>query len=174
MAVASAISTAAFVVNILFMIALVQSGGGLFAGCKTFGFFDISEDQCQSILSTFLGSKPSAAAKDLVSLALVFPRVEACLFLGMGLGSIYAFIMGLERGTKDVAVIHFMHMIWAIAVCACHSQNAGLFGMTPERNVTGADKLVPFVVLTGVQAVLYTAAFILSSNSGAAKSKKRN
>jgi len=92
----------------------------------------------------------------------------------MGLGSIYAFIMGLERGTKDVAVIHFMHMIWAIAVCACHSQNAGLFGMTPERNVTGADKLVPFVVLTGVQAVLYTAAFILSSNSGAAKSKKRN
>ena len=90
------------------MIVLVQSAGGLFAGCKTFGFFDISEEQCQSIFSTFLGSRATAAQKDLVSLALVFPRVEACLFLGMGLGSVYAFILRLERGTKDVAAIHFM------------------------------------------------------------------
>ena len=154
------------------MIVLVQSAGGLFAGCKTFGFFDISEEQCQSIFSTFLGSRATAAQKDLVSLALVFPRVEACLFLGMGLGSVYAFILRLERGTKDVAAIHFMHMVWAVCVCACHSQNAGLFGMTPEKNVSSSEKLVPFVVLTGVQAVLYTAAFVLSSSSGAAAKAK--
>ena len=118
MSAATVVSTAAFVVNILFMIVLVQSAGGLFAGCKTFGFFDISEEQCQSLFSTFLGSKPSDGQKDLATLALVFPRVEACLFLGMGLGSVYAFAMGLKRGTKDVAVIHFMHMVWAICVCA--------------------------------------------------------
>ena len=94
----------------------------------------------------------------------------------MGLGSVYAFAMGLKRGTKDVAVIHFMHMVWAICVCACHSQNAGLLGMTPEKNVLSSEKLVPFVVLTGIQAVLYTVAFVLSSSSGtapAAKPKKK-
>ena len=172
MPAASIVSTAALVVNILFMIVLVQSAGGLFAGCKTFGFFDISEAQCQALFASFLGSKPSAGQKDLASLALVFPRVEACLFLGMGLGSVYAFILRLERGTKDVAAIHFMHMVWAVCVCACHSQNAGLFGMTPEKNVSSSEKLVPFVVLTGVQAVLYTAAFVLSSSSGAAAKAK--
>ena len=112
MGAAKVVSTVAFVVNIMFMIGLVQSAGGLFAGCKSFGFFEISEEQCQGLFSTFLGSKPSDMQKDLATLALVFPRVEACLFLGMGLGSVYAFLM-LERGTKDVAVIHFMHMVWA-------------------------------------------------------------
>merc|ERR1712216_710762 len=107
------------------------------------------------------------------TLSLVFPRVEACLFLGMGLGSVYAFLMGLARGTKDVAVIHFMHAIWAICVCTCHAQNAGLFGLTPEKNVMSSEKLVPFVVLTGVQAVLYSAAFVLSSSSSAPKAKKK-
>ena len=81
--------------------------------------------------------------EDLVSLALVFPRVEACLFLGMGLGSVYAFILRLERGTKDMAAIHFMHMVWAVCVCACHSQNAGLFGMTPEKNGCRPRKVRP-------------------------------
>ena len=175
MALASYVSTAALVVNILFMLVLVQSAGGLFAGCGAFGFFDISKDKCESLFATFLGRKPDEAMKDFATLALVFPRVEASLFLGMGLGSVYAFAFGLARGTKDVAVIHFMHGCWACAVCACHMQNAGLLkglGIEPEANVLSSEKVMPFVVLTGVQDVLYWAAFYLSIKSGAKAKKK--
>ena len=48
-------------------------------------------------------------------------------------------------------------------------QNVGLFGMTPEKNVLSSEKLMPFVVLTSVQAVLYTAAFALSAMASKAK-----
>ena len=61
MAVASDVSTAAFVVNILFMIALVQSGGGLFAGCKTFGFFDILPIGCFVVSSRCVCAKSLCA-----------------------------------------------------------------------------------------------------------------
>ena len=174
MALATNVSTAALVVNILFMLVLVQSAGGLFAGCNAFGFFDIGKAQCEGMFATFLGRKPDEATKDFATLALVFPRVEACLFLGMGLGSVYAFAF-LARGTKEVAVVHFMHGCWACAVCMCHMQNAGLLkglGIEPEANVLSSDKLMPFVVLTGVQDVLYWVAFYLSIKSGGKAKKK--
>ena len=166
------ISSMAFVVSILFTVIIVLSAGisagGLFAGCKSFSFFDITEQQCQQLLSTVLGSKPSVWHED-----VVFPQVDSCLFLGMGLGSVYAFVMDLERGTKDVAVIHFMHMIWAVSSFCCHAQNAGFFGMAPEDNVLSGQKLFPLVFVTGIQALLYTVAFVMSSSSVADEPRRK-
>ena len=115
MGAAKVVSTVAFVVNIMFMIGLVQSAGGLFAGCKSFGFFEISEEQCQGLFSTFLGSKPSDMQKDLATLALVFPRVEACLFLGMGLGSVYAFLMLTTHA--NIHAVHVHAQCMCIHIC---------------------------------------------------------
>jgi len=175
MSLASNVSTGAFIFNFMFMIVLVQfMGGGLTNACNAFGFFDISLESCQSMGKTFLGSRPTDAMKDFMSLALVFPRVESCLFLGMGMGSVYAFLF-LARGTKEVAVIHFMHAIWATTVCLCHAQNAGLLsgmGVEPEANVLSSEKLAPFVVMTGAQAATYWAAFFLSNGVEPPKPKK--
>ena len=168
---AVAVSTGALVFNIMFMIVLVQSAGGLFAACNAMGFFEVSVAECEAMGSTFL-KRAGDMEKDLWTAALVFPRVEACLFLGMGLGSVYAFFL-LARGTKEVAVIHFMHAVWAVTVCLCHAQNAGLFGMTPEPNVLSGAKLAPFVVMTGVQAVLYWSAFFLTFGKEPPKLKKK-
>ena len=41
-----------------------------------------------------------------------------------------------------------------------------------EANVLSSDKLMPFVVLTGVQDVLYWVAFYLSIKSGGKAKKK--
>ena len=65
-----------------------------------------------------------------------------------------------------------MHGVWAVAVCLCHAQNAGLLsglGIEPEENVTSAEKLVPFVVMTGAQALTYWAAFAMSKDVEPAK-----
>ena len=163
---AKIVSTVAFVFNFMFMIVLVQIiSGGLTSACNAFGFFEISVESCHALGASFLGRNPTEAQKDFLTLALVFPRVESALFLGMGMGSVYAFLF-LARGTKEVAVIHFMHGVWALAVCLCHAQNAGLlsaFGVEPETNVLSSEKLVPFVVLTGAQALTYWTAFFLSS-----------
>ena len=151
----------------MFMIVLVQIiGGGLLSACNAFGFFELSVDDCNALGASFLGKKPTEAQMDFLTLALVFPRVESALFLGMGMGSVYAFLF-LARGTKEVAVIHFMHGVWAVSVCLCHAQNAGLLsaaGIEPETNVKSSEKLVPFVFLTGAQAVVYWAAFLLSKD----------
>lgn len=157
---AVAVSNGALILNIMFMIVLVQSAGGLFAACNAMGFFGVSVAECEAMGSTFL-KQGGDKEKDLWTAALVFPRVEACLFLGMGLGSVYAFFF-LARGTKEVAVIHFMHAVWAVTVSLCHAQNAGFFGMTPEANVLSGAKLGGFVTLTGVQALVYSCAFFLT------------
>ena len=175
MALATYVSTAALVVNILFMLVLVQSAGGLFAGCGAFGFFDISKDKCESLFATFLGRKPDEAMKDFATLALVFPRVEASLFLGMGLGSVYALRSASLAAPRMWRSFTLCRGCWACAVCACHMQNAGLLkglGIEPEANVLSSEKIMPFVVLTGVQDVLYWAAFYLSIKSGAKAKKK--
>ena len=91
----------------------------------------------------------------------------------MGMGSVYAFLF-LAKGTKEVAVIHFMHAVWACAVCTCHAQNAGLLtgmGILPEENVLSPAKVLPFCVLTGAQAITYWLAFFLSVGVEPAKVK---
>ena len=49
-------------------------------------------------------------------------------------------------------------------VCAANAQNAGLLPVPAEANIDAASqaKLVPFVVITGVQAALGACAFLLS------------
>jgi len=75
-----------------------------------------------------------------------------------------------------VAVIHFMHSVWACIVQVVNSQNAGLLPFLPaaadEYDPVSGAKLKPFLLLVGCQAVLYVAAFLLSRGNGrVAKSK---
>jgi hypothetical protein len=51
-------------------------------------------------------------------------------------------------------------------VCTANAQNAGLLpGVSAEANIdpVSSAKLVPFVFITGVQALLDVSAFLLSS-----------
>ena len=77
-------------------------------------------------------------------------------------------LLFLSKGTKEVAVVHLMHFVWAGSVCAANAQNAGLlqgpFGIAAEANIdkTSQDKLFPFVIITGVQCLLGVTAFVMS------------
>lgn len=169
--VAANVSTAALVVNILFMLVIVQSAGGVLAGCGNFGLFGVSKEDCDAITAAILKLKVGSAP-DFAGAALIFPRVESSLFIGMGMGSVYAFTMGLKRGTAEVAVVHFMHAMWAIVTVFCHAQNAGFLPFAASEVPPSAqEKITPFVFVVGVQAALYIAAFVLSS--GDAKAKKK-
>ena len=67
-----------------------------------------------------------------------------------------------------------MHAVWACTVCACHAQNAGLFtviGIPPEENVLSNAKMIGFVVLTGVQAIINCFAFYFCHGVDPAKVK---
>ena len=90
--------------------------------------------------------------------------------LGMGVGALYALLF-LAKGTKEVAVVHLMQTVWATSVCLANAQNAGLLPTPAEANIDEANqsKLVPFVVITGVQALLSALAFLLSSVNAKAK-----
>ena len=91
-------------------------------------------------------------------------RAENCFALGMGCGAIYALVF-LAKGTKDVTVVHLMHAAWASSVCLANAQNAGLLPIGAEPNIDAVSQaqLVPFVIITGVQACLDIVAFVLSS-----------
>ena len=81
----------------------------------------------------------------------------------MGVGALYALLF-LRKGTAEVAVVHLMHAVWAASVCTANAQNAGLLPVPAEANIDASSqaKLLPFVVITGVQALLDTCAFLLS------------
>ena len=91
----------------------------------------------------------------------------------MGVGALYSLFF-VAKGTKDVAVVHLMHAVWATSVCLVNAQNAGLLPIPAEANIDAASsaKLVPFVVITGVQAFLDLLAFLLSSCEKSSKDKK--
>ena len=102
-----------------------------------------------------------------LALAISKARAENCFALGMGIGGVYSLLF-LSKGTKEVAVVHLMHFVWAGSVCAANAQNAGLlhgpFGIAAEANIdkTSQDKLFPFVIITGVQCLLGVTAFVMS------------
>lgn len=98
-----------------------------------------------------------------LALSISKSRAENCFALGMGAGALFALLF-LAKGTREVAVVHLMHAVWAVSVCTVNSQNAGLLPIPAEANIDASSqaKLFPFVVITGVQAALDVTAFLLS------------
>jgi len=132
----------------------------------------ITYEHCQSI-GAAIKKKGQAEAYYLTSL-LIIGRVEACLFLGLGAGALYALVF-LQKGTQQVAVIHLMHAVWATAVCLIHADEAGLLQpySAPDPNVDSTFYAkIPIVAITGVQAVLYSISFLLSAATPAATKQK--
>jgi hypothetical protein len=107
-----------------------------------------------------------------LALSISKARAENAFAFGMGIGALYALFF-LPKGTKEVAVVHLMHGCWATSVCLINAQNAGLLPFPAEANIDTASqaKLVPFVVITGIQALLDMCAFVLSSMNGSPKGK---
>ena len=107
-----------------------------------------------------------------LALSISKARAENAFAFGMGIGALYALFF-LPKGTKDVAVVHLMHGCWATSVCLVNAQNAGLLPVPAEANIDAASqaKLVPFVVITGVQAFLDLTSFLLSSMNKSPKDK---
>mmetsp|Transcript_284 Transcript_284/g.825 ORF Transcript_284/g.825 Transcript_284/m.825 type:complete len:177 (-) Transcript_284:67-597(-) len=175
MSLARSISTLAFVVSAVVHLGLVQSAGGLLDSCNAFGFVGVSAEECHAI-TTSVQRTGGQAEKDMLALAFAAMRGECCQFIGMGAGSVYALLF-LSKGTDEVAVIHFMHSVWACIVQVVNSQNAGLLPFLPaaadEYDPVSGAKLKPFLLLVGGQAVLYVAAFLLSRGNGAAAKGKR-
>ena len=158
------ISTIALLASCVAFLGLMQSEGGLIDSCYSFSFFDISFDKCHQIGAAI--AKAGPAEQGWLALAISKARAENCFALGMGVGALYALLF-LAKGTKEVAVVHLMHAVWATSVCMVNAQNAGLLPRPAEANIepSAAAKLVPFVVITGVQAVLDVLAFLLSRSS---------
>ena len=174
MSTAKIVSTFAFVVAVIFMIGAVQSSGSILDTCLQGGMSinKISYAQCREIGTSISQTGPKEAAY--LTNLLVIARVEATLFLGLGAGAIYALVL-LEKGTEQVAVVHLMHAIWAIAVCLVHAHSAGYLGdQGVDPNVDqGFYKLIPIVSITGFQAVLYSVAFFLSNGNPSSDKLKR-
>ena len=161
------ISTASLLVAVAFMIGGVQSSGAILDTCNQggMGINSISYTQCRDIGTaiTTMGSLEAAY----LSLLLTIARVEAALFLGMGVGALYglAFCKLPERTS-----LHLVHAVWATAVTAVHMHSAGWFGdFGMDPNVDGKiyEAYPILILLVVVQVVLYWAAFF-----GAARAKR--
>ena len=160
------ISTASLLVAVAFMIGGVQSSGAILDTCNQggMGINSISYTQCRAI-GTAIAKMGSLEAAYL-SLLLTIARVEATLFLGMGVGAIYGLVF---CQLSERAALHLVHAVWATAVTAVHMHSAGWFGdfgMDPNVDRKFYEAM-PIIYLTGVQVVLYWAAFF-----GAAKAKR--
>ena len=168
MTLASIVSKAALVFAVLFMIGAVQSSGAILDTClQSMGMFGISYDQCQAIGAAI--KKKGEAESYYLTALLVIARVEATLFLGLGAGAVYA-LAALQKGTREVAVVHLMHAVWALSVCLVHADGAGLLlpYSAPDANVqTSFYEKIPIVAITGFQAVLNWSAFALSASAAA-------
>ena len=167
MPLASIVSKTAFVAISLFMIGLVQFvGGGLLSGYNPGAFFEISVDEGKTIIAKIINMASSRAEKPTVearfaAAALIFPRVEAALFFGMGMGAVVSLAF-LKKGTKEVAIAHLMHAVWGYSVCCCHAQNAGFLPIPSEIDPSVQPMLAPFVVMTFTLGSLSAAAAYLS------------
>ena len=163
MGFARVLSTVAFVVSAVVHLGLVQSAGSIIDTCLAFGLFDVSLEKCQAISARWM--RTGQDEKDMLMLAYTAMRGECCQYIGMGTGSLYALFF-LKKGTKQVAVVHLMHAIWACTVQVANSQNAGVLApylpAAAEYDPVSQKKLYPFLVLVGAQAVLYVAAFVVS------------
>mmetsp|Transcript_15504 Transcript_15504/g.30458 ORF Transcript_15504/g.30458 Transcript_15504/m.30458 type:complete len:177 (-) Transcript_15504:266-796(-) len=174
MGLASKVSAAALIVAVLFMIGAAQSSGSILDTCNQggMGLNGLSFDDCRSIGASIKKSGTSEAKY--LSLLIVIARVEATLFLGLGVGAIWSLFF-LQKGTKEVAVVHLMHAVWATAVCAVHMDEAGLLVpySSPDPNTDPNFYVqVPIHFVTGFLAALFWLAFLMSlSNKPTPKEK---
>ena len=125
---------------------------------------DISFPECRAMGHAIKSSGAKEAR--FLSLLLCLGRVEATLFLGLGAGALWA-LAWLQKGTRQVAVIHLMHAVWATAVSLVHMDEAGLLepisSPDPNADPTFYNK-VPIHFVTAGLAVLFWSAFFLSSS----------
>ena len=160
------ISTASLVVAVAFMIGAIQSSGAILDTCNQggMGLKGISYTQCRDIGTAI--AKMGSLEAAYISLLINIARVEATLFLGMGVGAIYGLVF---CQLSERAALHLVHAVWATAVTAVHMHSAGWFGdFGMDPNVDGKIyEAMPIIYITGVQVVLYWAAFF-----GAARAKK--
>lgn len=161
------LSTATFVLTSIFMVLIASlSTGGILDACNQYTLSGMSHADCRSFWSTLLaGKKVTEGTYNMVAFALIFPRIEASLFLGHGLGGVYA-LLRLDKGSDSVAVIHFMQAVFFSCACGIHAHNSGLLPFEVDPNIRVAGKpFVPFCVVTGLLAALSWASFLLSQGA---------
>lgn len=164
MAAKKYVSTVAFVGTALFCLGVASLGtGGIVDACNQYGLASVSHADCRAFWAGALGRSPTAQAKSLVAFALIFPRIEAALFLGLGAGSVYAL-----RNPTLAAAVHLMQAVFFSTASSIHAHNAGLlpFEVDPNLKLDGAE-FVPFMAITGVLAALSWAGFVLSKGAAA-------
>ena len=164
---ATVVSYIAFALSVLIMIGAVQSGGAIFDTMNQTGFklMGMSKDKVIDITTKIANTGPDEA--NYISLMLIIARIEAVVFLAMGLGSVYSLVL-LTPGTKEVAVVHFIHGVFAICANMVHGQNFGLYSCfgPVDSNISQFYRdfsKAPFI-MTGVLAVAFWSAFILCSS----------
>lgn len=159
------ISTVTLVCTTLFMCGLASlSTGGIVDACNQYSLAGTSKAECRNVFSAALaGKKVSEQTKSVLAFALVFPRIEASLFLGMGMGSVFA-LLKLKPGTADVMVIHLMQGIFFVCACGIHLHNSKLLGFEVDPNLRVDESTwMPFAIMTGLLAALSWASFFVSS-----------
>ena len=169
MAPAKLVSTVTLVCTTLFMCGLASLGtGGILDACNQYSLAGTTKEECRAGFAAALGKKPSEQTKMLLSFALVFPRIEASLFLAMGLGGVYG-LAKLAPGTASVAVIHLMQGIFFLCACMIHLHNSKLLPFETDPNLRADEGTwVPFAGLTGLLAALSLASFALCSKYASA------
>ena len=166
MSTAKLVSTTTLVCTTLFMCGLASLGtGGILDACNQYSLAGTSKEECREVFTAALGKKPTEHAKLILSYALVFPRIEASLFLAMGMGGVYGMIQ-LAPGTGSVAIVHLMQGLFFSCACAIHLHNANVLGFDVDPNMmVDRGTWVPFAGLTGLLAALSGVSFILCSKT---------
>ena len=159
------LSTVTLVLTSLFMLGLAAGllSGGIFDACHQYAVVGgVTHAECQAFFAGALGKKPTEVAKTMVALALVFPRIEAALFLALGAGGAYT-LATRAKGTPEVALIHAIQGIFFFCAACIHAHNSDYlpFAMDPNMVVGGAP-FAPFIGVTGLLGVLCWSSCILS------------
>jgi hypothetical protein len=163
---AKLISTLTLVLTSLFMVGLASlSTGGILDACNQMSLSGATHAECRAFFASALGKRPTELTKSLVAYALVFPRIEASLFLGMGLGGVYA-LLRLPKGTPAVAVVHLMQAVALTCCASIHAHNSGLLPLEVDPNLRlEGEPFLPFMAVTGALAALCWASLALSSGN---------
>jgi hypothetical protein len=159
------VSTSALVASTALHLGVVQSAGGLLDACNVFSFFGLSPEKARANTKKIMDA--GEEQKDMIALAHTSMRGECAQFIGMGAGSLYALLF-LHPGAAQVAVVHFAQSVWASIALLVNSNVAAFlpfYPPAPEYDPVSRAKLKPFVVMCGVQGVLYWSAFFLSKGN---------
>jgi len=171
-AVAKTVSTLALLASSIAQLGMMQAEGALFDSCRGYSFVGVSFEKCQAIGAAIV--RAGEAEQGYMALAVSKGRAECCTVLGLGAGALYALLF-LSKGGKEVVAVHLMEAVWGVSVCLSNAQNAGLLPVQAEANLNARAQamLVPFVAITGAQALLHGCALLLCVASGASGAKDK-